>query len=103
MTANANVVYQSHANALLVPNRAVKTVGTGTNARKVVTVRSGGVNKDVTVQTGLNDGTYTEITSSDVAEGDTVVLNSATTTTTTNGGGGGRGLGGFGGGFGGGG
>jgi HlyD family secretion protein len=96
MTANANIVYQSHAGALLVPNRAVKTVG----SNKVVTVRSGGVNHDVTVQTDLNDGTYTEITAAGIAEGDTVVLNSATTTTTTNGGGGGRG--GFGGGLGGG-
>lgn len=92
MTANANIVYLSHQNALLVPSKAVRTVGN----TKVVTVRSGGANKDVTVQVGLSDGTYTEVTSGDVGEGDTVVLNSTTTTTTTNrGGGGGFGGGGF--------
>ena len=93
MTANANIVYLSHTNALLVPNRAVKTV----SGQKTVTVRSGGVNTTIAVQTGLSDGTNTEITSGSLAEGDTVVLNTTSTTTTTTGGGGGRGFGGGGG------
>jgi len=92
MTANATVVYEAKTNALLVPNKAIRSQ----SGQRIVTVRSGGQNHELVVTTGLNDGTNTEIASivsgGDLADGDSVVLNTtATTTTTTTRGGGGLG------------
>ena len=56
-------------NALLVPNRALKSVGT----RKAVHVVAPGAPRDVIVETGVTDGNETEILSG-VNEGDQVQL-----------------------------
>ena len=56
-------------NALLVPNRALKSVGT----RKAVHVVAPGAPRDVIVETGVTDGNETEIISG-VNEGDQVQL-----------------------------
>ena len=56
-------------NALLVPNRALKSVGT----RKAVHIVAPGAPRDVIVETGVTDGNETEILSG-VNEGDQVQL-----------------------------
>jgi hypothetical protein len=55
---------------LLVPNRALKNVGT----RKAVHVLAPGVPSDTIVETGATDGNETEIVSG-LGEGDQVQLN----------------------------
>ena len=85
MTANLNIIVDQRDNALMVPNRAVRTVG----RQKMVTVLFEGQDIQVPVQTGLSNDTMTEITSG-LKEGDEVVLSTTTTAS----------QGGFGGGFG---
>lgn len=100
MTASASIITERVANALIAPNRAVRTQGN----RRLMTVLFEGREIPVVVQTGLTSETGTQILSAtmsdgkaiDLQEGDTVILN--TTTSTTNQGGGGfvGGPGGFG-------
>jgi HlyD family secretion protein len=92
MTANVGIVVDERDNVLLVPNRAVKTVG----RNKVVNVVQPVVGQlQVPVTVGLANDTQTEVTSG-LKEGDEVVIN-ATTTTPNRAGGGGFGPGGGGG------
>jgi HlyD family secretion protein len=93
MSATVTIVVQERTNVLLVPNRAVKTVG----QQKVVTLLVNGKEEQVSVTLGLSNDTESEVLSG-LKEGDVVVL-PQTTTTTRGGPGGGLG-GGFGGGFG---
>jgi HlyD family secretion protein len=96
MTASASIAVAQAQNVLLVPNRAVKTVGT----RHIVTILFEGNEVPVIVQTGLTNDTDTEIVSASAANGqavklqagDTLVLNPTTTTTTRGGFGGGGGV-----------
>lgn len=100
MTALAEIITQEKDNAVYVSSKAIKTQ----NNRKVVTLLLEGREIPLTVATGINSTTFTEITSATMSdgtkvnlqEGDTLVLN-ATTTATTNAGGGnfGGGPGGF--------
>ena len=92
MTANLNVIVDQKDNALVVPNRAIRSQG----QQKVVTVMHEGQQITIPVQVGMTDGTNTEITSNDLREGDQVVI-SATAATSNGGFGGQRGPGGFGG------
>ena len=92
MTANLNVIVDQKDNALVVPNRAIRSQG----QQKVVTVMHEGQQITIPVQVGMTDGTNTEITSNDLREGDQVVI-SATAGTSNGGFGGQRGPGGFGG------
>ncbi len=83
MTATANIVVAQRDNALMVPNRAIRTVGN----QKILTILSEGKQIPLQVQTGLNNDTDTEIVSASangtqvqLQDGDVVVLNPTTTT-----------------------
>ncbi len=80
---------QSRTNVLILPSRAITRVGQNYTVQKIV----GTTVETVTVQTGLTDGTNTEIVSG-LNEGDQV-LQRATTSATTNPGGFGPGGGGL--------
>ncbi len=95
MTAEARITVDHRDNVLIVPNRAIRTQGN----QRIITLLFEGADRQLVVQTGLNDDKNTEIiraTSVDLGQpvtlqaGDVVLLN---TTTTTN-----RGVGGLGGG-----
>jgi len=60
MTANLEIVTAQENNVLLVPNTALLPKG---NAHIVQAVDANGKTSDVQVETGLSDGTYTEIIS----------------------------------------
>ena len=106
MTATAEISVKSVTGALLVPNAALRysppvaeesssgsgllgllmprppgsatpTSADGTGRRTVWLLRNGSP-VAVSVTTGLSDGTYTEITDGDVAEGDAVIVGSKT-------------------------
>jgi multidrug efflux pump subunit AcrA (membrane-fusion protein) len=84
MSATASIILAQRENVLLVPNRAVRTVGRA----KVITVLYEGQLIDVPVTLGLTGDTQSEVLSG-LQEGDVVVLNSQTATTTGRGPGGG--------------
>ncbi len=69
MGANLKIDTVQKTGVLLVPNRAVKAVGT----RKAVHVLSPGEPRDVIVDTGVSDGNQTEIVNG-LQEGDVVEL-----------------------------
>jgi HlyD family secretion protein len=85
MSASANVVVAEEPNALMAPNRAIRTQGT----RKVMTILFEGREIPVFVRTGLTNDQFTEIlgataadgTAVNLQEGDTVVLNTTTSNT----------------------
>jgi HlyD family secretion protein len=79
MTATANIVTQQVSNVLLVPNRAISTLG----SRKVVYVLANSQVSPVTVTVGLASDTQTEVTSTNLKLGDVVVTNTTTLTATT--------------------
>ncbi len=91
MTAQASIITAQVNDALLAPNRAIRTQGN----RRVMTILFEGREIPVVVQTGLQNDTVTEIlgaTTTDgqtvqLQEGDTVVLNTTTTNNRTQGGG----------------
>ena len=100
MTAQANIIIAQRPDALIAPNRAIRTQGN----RRMITLLHEGQEIPLYVQTGLVNDTSTEIVSATMAstgqqvqleEGDTVVLNTTTTTTGANRGPGGAGPGGF--------
>ncbi len=84
MTANLSITTAKQDGVLLVPNSALLPKGAGHSVQ--VTSADGKTTSEVDVQTGLSDGTNTEITSG-LKEGDKVVTTPATTTTTSRGGG----------------
>ena len=84
MTAAVSIVTESHANVLLVPNRAIRV----SSGQRSVTVLFEGQQISVPVTIGLSNESLSEIASGQVREGDTVVINSTTTTTTNQAGGG---------------
>ncbi len=91
MTASLNVITQEKDNVLLVPNRAIRTLG----RQKVATVLFEGQEIQIPVTTGMNNDTMTEVTSG-LKEGDTVIISGTTTVQPR----GGVGVPGIGGGFG---
>jgi multidrug efflux pump subunit AcrA (membrane-fusion protein) len=79
MNATVTIIVEQAQNVLTVPDRAIQTQG----GNSVVEVRKDdGSTEMVVVQTGLSDGTNTEITAG-LEEGQTVILPSRTTTSTT--------------------
>jgi HlyD family secretion protein len=80
MTAAVSIVVQKAANVMRVPNQALRT----TNGQRTVTVLFEGQQISVPVTVGLSSDTFTEVSSSQLREGDTVVLNTSTTTSLTN-------------------
>lgn len=83
MSASASVVIADEPNALMAPNRAVRTQGT----RKIMTILFEGREIPVIIRTGLQNDQFTEIlgaagtdgTAVNLQEGDTVLLNATTT------------------------
>jgi HlyD family secretion protein len=78
MTANTSIVVATKDNALLVPNSALLPNGAG---YAVQVPNAGGGTREVVVQTGLTDGTQTEIISG-LKAGDQVIAVPTTGTTT---------------------
>jgi RND family efflux transporter MFP subunit len=74
MTASLNVITQQKDNVLMVPNRAIRTLG----RQKVATVLFEGQQIQVPVTTGMNNDTMTEVTSG-LKEGDVVLISGTTT------------------------
>ena len=84
MTGTSNIIVQQANNVLLVP---IKAVG-GTLSNPTVIVMTNNQTQTMPVKTGINDGTYTEITAG-LQAGDIVVIPNAvkatsSKTTTTN-------------------
>ena len=77
MNASANIILEHREGVLLVPNRAVRSVGT---RGKTVTVLYEGQLMDVPVTLGLSGDSQTEVVSG-LQEGDAVLINQTTTTT----------------------
>jgi multidrug efflux pump subunit AcrA (membrane-fusion protein) len=95
MTAAVNIVIAQHDNVLMVPNQAIEVTG----RQRQVIVLFEGQQIPVQVAVGLSNETMSEVTGSQLKEGDTIVVNPSTTTTNTGGrGAGGVIIGGFGGG-----
>ncbi len=84
MTANLVITTAKKDNVLVVPSTALLPKGAG-HAVQVVSA-DGKTTSEVDVQTGLSDGTNTEITSG-LNAGDKVVTTPSTTTTTQRSGG----------------
>jgi hypothetical protein len=78
---------QSRTDVLILPSRAITRQGQASTVQRI----NGTVLETVTVQTGLTDGTNTEIISG-LSEGDRVQLKTTTTSTTSGFGGGPGGL-----------
>lgn len=80
LSATAAAIVNQNPNALLVPNRAVRTEG---QQKVVYVIGPGGAQVRVTVQTGISNDTSTEIVgNTPLREGDSVVTNLPTTTST---------------------
>ncbi len=71
MTSTANIVTDSASNVMLVPNRAIDSLGTN----KIIYIESNGAVTPVRVTVGLASDTQTEVTSPQLKEGDLVVTN----------------------------
>jgi HlyD family secretion protein len=71
MTAAVNIAVNQLQNAILIPNRAVRTV----NNNRVVYLLKNGIPMPVQVTLGVSDGTYSALDQGDVKVGDSVVLN----------------------------
>ena len=80
MTANVQMILDTHTDVLAVPGTAIRSDSTG--GYYVNVVGTDGTAQRVPVTTGYTDGSLTEI-SGEVQEGQTVYLNEPTTTTTT--------------------
>ncbi len=80
MTATADIQTSSVQNVLVVPDQAVKTLGT----QKVVYVLNAGVVQPIGVQIGISSDSLVEVSSSQLKVGDLIVLNPSTTAQTSN-------------------
>jgi RND family efflux transporter MFP subunit len=88
LTAAVNIVVAQHPDVLMVPNRAISL----SNGQRSVEVLFEGQVISVPVTVGLTNATLSEVSSSQLKEGDTVIVNPAAVNTNAN-------RGGFGGGF----
>jgi len=73
MTGNASIVYGEQANALVVPNRAIRTQGRS----RVVEVLANGQRESRQVKVGVSNDQMSEVTEG-LAEGDEVIVPSTT-------------------------
>lgn len=78
MTASVTIITAQVDNALLVPNRAIRTI----SGQKYVTVLFEGQQISVPVEVGLVGDTHSQIISDQLREGDAVVINGSTSTST---------------------
>ena len=74
MTAAVSIVVEKVENVLVVPNQALRT----TNGQRTVTVLFEGQQISVPVTVGLTSDSMSVVSSSQLREGDTVVLNTST-------------------------
>jgi HlyD family secretion protein len=83
MTASATIVVDQRDDVLLVPNKAIRTSG----GQQTVTILFEGQQITVPVTVGLTNDSTSEVTSSQLREGDVVVISSSASTSsnTTNG------------------
>jgi HlyD family secretion protein len=79
MTASVTIITDERQDVLIVPNKAILT-GAG---QRTVTVLFEGQQISVPVTVGLTNSSMSEVTSSQLREGDVVVLNGTTSTTST--------------------
>jgi HlyD family secretion protein len=87
MSAAVSIDVATDKNVLLVPNQAVRSLG----SQHTVTVLYQGQLIPVQVTVGISNDTTTEISGGQLKEGDTIVLNPSATSTGSGGGGGGGG------------
>lgn len=78
MTASVTITLERVEDALLVPNKAIRT----TNGQQYVSVMFEGQQISIPVTIGLVGDSMSEISSQQLVEGDVVVINGSTTTTT---------------------
>lgn len=71
MTAGVNIVTTELTDVLLVPNRAVRQK----DGKRVVFILKNNVPTLVEITAGSSNGTYSELVSGDVSEGDAIILN----------------------------
>jgi RND family efflux transporter MFP subunit len=95
MAANVTITTNKVDNALLIPSTSIFT---DNNGKQYVYLIQNGTQTTVPVTVGATSDTTTQITSSTLKEGDTIILSFASTSSTSGGGFGLGGLGGFGGG-----
>ncbi len=74
MTAAVNIAVQQLENALLVPNRSVRTL----DGQRVIYILKNNQSVTVPITLGATSNTYSEILEGDVQAGDLVVLNPST-------------------------
>jgi HlyD family secretion protein len=79
MTASVNIIIEKHENVLVVPSSAVRTSG----GQRTVTILFEGNEISVPVTVGLTSDAMTEISSTQLREGDTVILNVGTSGVTS--------------------
>jgi HlyD family secretion protein len=79
MTATVTITTDQRQDVLMVPNRAIRNSG----GQQTVTVLFEGQQIPVTVTVGLVGDSMSEVTSSQLREGDTVVINGTTASTTS--------------------
>lgn len=79
MTASVSIIIAQVEDALLVPNKAIRT----SNGQRTVTVLFEGQQISVPVTIGLVGDSLSEVTSDQVREGDVVVLTGTTASTTS--------------------
>jgi HlyD family secretion protein len=79
MTASVTIITDQVDNALLVPNKAIRT----SSGQKYVTVMFEGQQISVPVTIGLTGSSMTEVISDQLREGDVVVLAGTTASTTS--------------------
>ena len=79
MTATVSIITDEVVDALLIPNKAIRT----TNGQRTVTVLFEGQPITVPVTVGLVGDTYSQVISDQLRLGDVVVINGTTSTTTT--------------------
>jgi HlyD family secretion protein len=82
MTASISIIVDERTNVLMVPNRAVHSLGN--NRGYYVDVLVEGQQIQVSVTIGLSNDSYTEIVSGEIQEGDQVVVSSTTSSTSSN-------------------
>jgi HlyD family secretion protein len=71
MTAGVNIVTTELSNVFLLPNRAVRLV----DGKRVVFVMKNNIPTKVEVSVGASNGTYSELLTGELAEGDQVITN----------------------------
>ncbi len=80
MSAAVNIVVAEHAEAILVPNKAIRV----SNGKRTVTVMTGGGQmQQVEVTLGLTNETYSEITSGSLKQGDRLLISTTTSSSSS--------------------